>query len=156
MKYERRCDCLAAENRTLTSVFIRKHRGNIYKKMRLMFSRHKGQVTRKLPYCQETAEKSCETKFVWGVFKLLFENFLVPILASTQQPGRVKGSLVCKSGRPQGATREENDRERQRDRTRCIAGLIVESVECRNLRVKVIQEANSRELIKRRLYRPSI
>lgn len=35
MKYERRCDCLAAEKGTLTSVFIRKHRGNMYKKMRL-------------------------------------------------------------------------------------------------------------------------
>lgn len=35
MKYERRCDYLTVEKGTLTSVFISRHRGNMYKKMRL-------------------------------------------------------------------------------------------------------------------------
>jgi len=40
-------------------------------------------------------QRSCEAKFVRGVFKLLFENFLV----SKLDAGWVKGSLVCKPER---------------------------------------------------------
>lgn len=92
MKYELRCDFVPAEKRMLTSVPIcAAVRGRKYKDASTCFRRR---WPRSYPILLRVRceKKLARPKFVRGVFKLLFENFLLPKL----EAGWVKGSLICK------------------------------------------------------------